>query len=143
MPPKSGVRMGLVVRTVWVESWQMQCCGTPFRIGERISWTLARVQDDLFLEDLLGVDRASTITDCEDHHDVAPNPDESPTEGEVRTISAVFCDYRPDPARPGPGLFPVAGTGDVQARDSVDGWEPETEVRKLIGYLVEVAVPIT
>ena len=29
--------------TVWVDSWQMQCCGEPFCRGSQVAWTLARL----------------------------------------------------------------------------------------------------
>ena len=26
---------------VWVDAWQMQCCGDPFAVGSSVEWTLA------------------------------------------------------------------------------------------------------
>jgi hypothetical protein len=30
---------------VYVQDWQQQCCGTPFAVGDRVSWHLAFDQD--------------------------------------------------------------------------------------------------
>jgi hypothetical protein len=29
-----------MIMTVWVGSWQMQCCGEPFHLGSQVAWTL-------------------------------------------------------------------------------------------------------
>jgi hypothetical protein len=26
--------------TVWVDSWQMRCCGEAFHVGSQVAWTL-------------------------------------------------------------------------------------------------------
>ena len=31
---------------VYIEDWQMQCCGIPFRIGDNINWTVIEYGDD-------------------------------------------------------------------------------------------------
>jgi hypothetical protein len=37
--------------TVYVEDWQMQCCGTPFKIGDSISWTVIEYSDSIGYRD--------------------------------------------------------------------------------------------
>lgn len=39
--------------TVWVDFWQMQCCGEPFRTGDQVAWTV-RATDPDWLEVMLG-----------------------------------------------------------------------------------------
>ena len=36
--------------TVWVDSWQMQCCGEPFRVGSQVTWTLGAADQDWLRE---------------------------------------------------------------------------------------------
>ena len=32
--------------TIWVDGWQMQCCGEPFRLGSQVAWTLRAADPD-------------------------------------------------------------------------------------------------
>jgi hypothetical protein len=32
--------------TVLIESWEMQCCGTPFKIGDTVNWTVFELEGD-------------------------------------------------------------------------------------------------
>ncbi len=41
--------------TVWVDSWQMRCCGEPFRVGSQVAWTLSGADPD-WLGAMLGAD---------------------------------------------------------------------------------------
>jgi hypothetical protein len=87
--------MGL---TVWVGSWQMQCCGEPFSVGQPVSWTLGDADQD-WLMTMLGADAQVTVDAAEEHHDGLP--EETPrTTGIVSRIAAVHCRY----ARAGPAL---------------------------------------
>ena len=45
LPP---TRLWLMIMAVWVNSWQMQCCGDPFRRGSKVAWTLRDVDSDWF-----------------------------------------------------------------------------------------------
>ena len=38
---------------VWVDEWQYACCGDPFTVGDRVTWTLGAA-DLAFLAPLLG-----------------------------------------------------------------------------------------
>lgn len=38
---------------VWMDSWQYQCCGKDFRVGDEVSWTLVW-EDDPWLSSILG-----------------------------------------------------------------------------------------
>jgi hypothetical protein len=37
---------------VWVESWQLQCCGEPFEVGAAVSWRLTTDSKDFILRAL-------------------------------------------------------------------------------------------
>jgi hypothetical protein len=56
---------------VWVEGWQMECCGESFRIGSTVSWTLTETDPEL-LETILGEERAAEIPFTEEHHGTEP-----------------------------------------------------------------------
>ena len=87
--------MGL---TVWVDSWQMLCCGEPFSVGQQVSWTLSDADQD-WLMAMLGADAQVTVDAAEEHH--GGLPEETPrTTGTVSRIAAVHCRY----ARAGPAL---------------------------------------
>lgn len=56
---------------VWVASWQFQCCGTPFTVGERVEWVLQGTPPGgrfgRFLADVLGRHAPAPVelTTCE------------------------------------------------------------------------------
>ena len=81
---------------VWLDSWQMQCCGGKFSVGDRVSWTLVPEPDLEFPESVLGKARAALVTHREEHHGglAAGAPT---TSGVVRSIQAVSCRYAPGP----------------------------------------------
>ena len=60
--------MGL---TVWVDNWQMQCCGEPFSVGQQVSWTLGDVDQD-WLMAMLGADAQVSVDAAEEHHGGLP-----------------------------------------------------------------------
>lgn len=41
-----------MMATVWVDDWQYQCCGTPFAVGDQVSWTLTADSDDFLVRAL-------------------------------------------------------------------------------------------
>jgi hypothetical protein len=65
--------------TVWVEFWQMQCCGEPFRQGDRVAWTV-RATDTDWLEVMLGTHAQPGVDAVEDHHGGVPEGT-APTRG--------------------------------------------------------------
>lgn len=46
--------------TVRVDSWQMQCCGEPFRRGSQVAWTLGPAGSD-WLKTMLGPHGRQTV----------------------------------------------------------------------------------
>lgn len=55
---------------VCVEDWQIQCCGSVFRCGDRVSWTARAVvaADREQLAQWLGTVEAQRVTHREEHH---------------------------------------------------------------------------
>jgi len=60
--------MGLVSLTVWIDDWQMQCCGEPFQVGSVVTWILDPKPEAGYLTAVLGEDEASRVTHYENHH---------------------------------------------------------------------------
>lgn len=123
---------------VWVDDWQMQCCGEPFAIGDEVSWTL-RDPDTEWLELVLGNDLAGSIDQAEEHHG-GVGEDVTHTRGIVAAIHTVHCRYAPISGGADTALYPVAGSGVVDAVRSADGWIPDRGELKFAGYLVQLTV---
>ncbi len=132
-------------RRVFVESWQWQCCGEPFAVGDTVTWIVAPNVDREWFTNLLHDDAAMPITDVEDHHSTEQGEIERIT-GTVGAIDAVFCQYAPKPAGPQNSLYPVPGTDVFEPRTRADGWEHEDHRgpsegdrwRSFVGYLVSL-----
>lgn len=125
--------MGLAV---WVDDWQMQCCGEPFRIGSEVAWTVSEA-DGRWLDRMLGLDAQATVEAAEDHHGLLP-ADTPTTRGTVARIRAVHCRYAPKPGADPRALYPVPGSGIVSDIESADGWTPDQGDARFVGYLVEL-----
>src|SRR4051794_13560809 len=85
------------VLTVWMDAWQMQCCGEPFNVGSQVSWSLAADPGREFLAIVMGDDVAATVTHREEHHGCDPRDNAPKTDGVVRSIQAVRCRYAANP----------------------------------------------
>jgi hypothetical protein len=120
--------------TVWVDSWQQECCGTPFAIGSEVTWTLTDATGrDL---DLLFASSERIVVDgVEDHHGYAP--DDAPvTVAAVTTIRAVQLRYTAaDEER---AHRAVPGSARLIALHRSDG--EEMRAAGFAGYVVEIVV---
>jgi hypothetical protein len=124
------------VRRVWIDDWQMQCCGEPFAIGSRVTWTTYPISERDWFAGFLDAATAAAITDHEDHHSSTADPSHVRS-GAVRSIDAVFCRYR----RRGKTMSPIEGSGVLLPRTSADGWEdddPSDDGLRFVGYLVDL-----
>jgi hypothetical protein len=122
--------------TVWVDNWQLQCCGEPFTIGSTVSWTLREADTD-WLTAVLGAETAASVDAAEEHHDnmTASTP---PTSAKVVRIDAVHCRYNP-PEGHDRTRYPAEGSGTLTVVTSADGWTPDRGELKFVGYLVRLA----
>lgn len=103
---------------VWVDAWQMECCGEPFAVGGDVTWPLDGDPDRDWLEAALGPAAARRVTHAEEHH---PDGEDLPqVTGRVVAIARSWCDYRPDPDD-GRVLHPVAGSAVLSVVDRSDG----------------------
>lgn len=122
--------------TLWVDAWQMQCCGEPFRLGSQVAWTVGEAGPD-WLEAVLGAEASPGVDGAEEHHGGIPENTE-PTRGVVTRISAVHCRYAPRPGGDSRTLYPVPGSGVLTDVDSADGWIADRGEERFAGYVVRL-----
>ncbi|MFE7410696.1 DUF6578 domain-containing protein [Streptomyces laurentii] len=121
--------------TVWIDGWQMQCCGADFVPGDLVSWTLLEVEPEDYA-DIVGGERADEIDFREEHH--GQEEGHTPTSVEVVSIAAVHCRYEVSPGASDKVSHPVPGSTVLVPVEKADGRaDPRTGVR-FAGYLVTV-----
>jgi hypothetical protein len=125
-----------VDKTVWVDGWQLQCCGRSFTIGSTVTWTVDD-PDTEWLTTVLGPDITATIDAAEDHHTDA-GPDKVTLTGTVRSIKTVHCRYAPDPDSAPRTLYPVPSSGIATDVRRADGLTPDQDGLRFAGYLVHL-----
>ena len=92
--------------TIWVESWQLECCGDPFKVGFEVCWTVCPAAEE-DLAHRLGPELARAVTGLEEHHG---GENTRPVTGTVRSIRAVCLEYAPRFGEDPRMLYPVRGT---------------------------------
>jgi hypothetical protein len=112
----------------------MQCCGTPFAIGDQVTWMLSSTPDLDWLSGIFGPEQARQITHAEDHHG---QQDVVATRGHVVDIAAAFCGYTEHPWGQGTELRHVSSSGELHPLTEADGWDGAPEGRLFLGYVVE------
>lgn len=129
--PKQAGYIAEVRWNVWVDEWQMECCGDPFHVGSTVTWTLAPA-DREWLTRALGEETAATIEWGEEHHD-EPTAAHITVEAQVKHISAVHA--RHVKAEGDTYLHPTEGV--LTPLTSADrSPPPPSDDRDLIGYIV-------
>lgn len=145
MPTVRGMSLGFrrlcdtaVVAVVWYASWEMECCGKPFAVGDVVEWNLMPVPDGEWLQPFIGSDLAAQVTHQEDHHDQEDGV--SVRRARVLSIRCAFCRYAPAHGGEERALYPVAGTAEIVSAQRVDGREGGVLGADLYfnGYLIEV-----
>lgn len=136
VPLLAGCDDVLVSVLVWVQAWQMQCCGDPFAVGDDVDWTLDDQPDKEWLKAALGADAAARVTYSEESHG-GLSDDAPTTRGRVLTIRTAHGRYTATPSG-GRTLYPVPGSGLLTGANSVDGSESDISESRLNGYLVEL-----
>ncbi|MFD8814822.1 DUF6578 domain-containing protein [Streptomyces sp. NPDC059627] len=150
---------------VFYEDWQMECCGTPFSVGDEVAWKLVAYGAEARRENA----GYGAETWVENHG----GPDR-PTTGRVHAVALVHEEYRfhrtdPVPVAPeegegdgegagvvlrgtGRGLEAVPGTLTLEPVDSCPRWFGEADlgtvdglrrVRRTCGALVTLDAPDT
>lgn len=127
--------MGAVV---WYADWQMECCGEPSELGDRVTWTVEEADDREWLVAALGPDRGARVTHLEEHHAQDASRLLTMT-GFVTKIAGAWCAYGPrhvgdDDSYPIPGserFVDLCGSHDVEGQpasgQSFNGWLVELD----------------
>jgi hypothetical protein len=122
--------------TVWVDSWQMQCCGQPFHLGSQVTWTLGNAGTE-WIDAMLGAQLQRPVDAAEEHHGGVPE-DTVPTQGKVVRIAAIHCRYAPQSDSGPRNLYPVPGSGVLTDVESANGWTADRGDERFVGYLVQL-----
>ncbi len=117
---------------VWIDSWQMECCGEPFTTGSRVTWTVAEPDTD-WLASVLGHDEAAAVTHAEEHH----GNELTSVEGVVQRIRAVHYKSAPKAYGDPRHLYPVEGSATIRQVVSADG-RYQVDDMDFGGYLVDL-----
>lgn len=126
----------LMVIRVWVDEWQMACCGDPFHVGGGVEWTLLTESGAENLPDVLDVDTVDSINYRQDHHGDAPE-DAPTTRGTVRRICIVTCQFGQIVGRPREH-FLVPGSGQLDEVSSSDDLERAPDGFHRPGFIVDL-----
>lgn len=113
---------------IYYESWQFQCCGNPFSVGDKVEWTCILPQDYKNAHGIL-------LDFEEEHHGFA-------THSIVGTVTKIIVERSEFPKGKKEVWYHKAQT--IQEEISrADGWEcdkkdDETTERTVWGYIVEL-----
>ncbi|MFD4370748.1 DUF6578 domain-containing protein [Streptomyces sp. NPDC058486] len=121
--------------TVWVDDWQMQCCGESFAPGDVVAWRLLEADPEDYA-DIVGSERAEEIDFREEHH--GEGEGRAPTSVEVVSITEVHCRYGVPPGAKERVNHPVPGTTVLVPVKEADGWAKARPDVSFTGYLVTV-----
>ncbi|MEU5214690.1 DUF6578 domain-containing protein [Streptomyces sp. NPDC020807] len=118
--------------TVWVDGWQMECCGESFAVGGVVSWTLLRADPEDYA-DVVGAEAARGIGFREEHH--LGHEEGEAVSVEVVAIVEAHCAYAP---RPGGGRTyePVRGSHVLVPVRRAERWVEERPGSRFVGWLV-------
>lgn len=118
---------------VWVDDWQMRCCGKTFASGDTVSWNLLEVDPEDYA-DVVGDERAIGINFREEHH--GQEGKQTPALLEILTITEVHCRYAASPDSTTNVQGPVPGTTELVPVSEANGWAENRPDVSFVGYLV-------
>lgn len=121
-------------KIVVYEGWEMECCGTPFKIGDSISWPVFDADDPTAL-DHMGVDHVDYY---EEHHSGEPDNDMSPLyrlTGTVASIRLLYCRYERESKR---SKFMIPVEGKLVDSDNAEQWNKDIDNYSFRSFIVGV-----
>ena len=119
--------------TVFYEIWQMQCCGKPFAVGDRIKWV---VTNDT--EDILSAVNLGKIDYCYEAH---TNKGRFwALQGKVERIFILYQKYEPEKNKPN---FSVPVQGKLIEVHRVQDSEKDKDGMEACAFLVEISNFVT
>jgi hypothetical protein len=111
---------------VWMDAWQLDCCGVPFQVGSEVHWQLRPPTDVAWLDVVFPPGVAATVGAVEDHHGGSPL-----TTATVLSIATVHCRFGPKP---------VAGSGVMAQVAAAQKWTSDKGDKRFAGFLVRARV---
>ncbi|MFJ4106693.1 DUF6578 domain-containing protein [Oerskovia enterophila] len=113
----------------------MQCCGTPFAVGDDVEWGVSHGGHDEVLEDIFDEASAPQCFGSEEHHG---DVDET-IQGRVTAIAVVRAQL--EQAAEDPRMCGTSkGTGTADPIRRANGLEGERDDHRLFGYLVDIDI---
>jgi hypothetical protein len=114
--------------TVWIDSWQMQCCGTPFKIDDKIKWTALKWEFEKPVVDVGNIDFY-----YENHAE--SNDNLFDIEGIVSEIFAIHFVYKLNTET----RVQIAISGKTVPVNEADGWDKDmSEEMQFSAYYVKL-----
>ncbi|MFB7755685.1 DUF6578 domain-containing protein [Streptomyces sp. NPDC056121] len=119
--------------TIWVDDWQIQCCGENFTPGDVVSWQLLEIDPEDYAG-VVGSERAAEINFREEHH----GQEEGKASALLRvlTVTEVHCRYAVPSGSTSNVQHPVPGTTVLVPVKGADGWADARPGVSFAGYLV-------
>lgn len=119
---------------MWLDAWEMDCCGDPFAVGDTVEWTVAS-PDPAWLLRVYG-EEAGGLTDVVDRHETRDACYE--LRGVVRRIRAGHVHLVPSSPGQGGRVLPAGGVlRDVR---QATRFAPAPSGREHSGFLVDLEV---
>ncbi|MFJ8723052.1 DUF6578 domain-containing protein [Streptomyces sp. NPDC093269] len=129
---------GGMTLTIWVDDWQIQCCGENFTPGAVVSWQLLEIDPEDYA-DVVGSERAAAINFREEHHGQEEGKASTPLR--VLTITEVHCRYEVPSDSTSNVQHAVAGTTVLVPVREADGWADARPGLSFAGYRVTAERP--
>lgn len=107
---------------MWMDHWQMECCGVPFHTGSEVQWQLRPATGLEWLDVVLSPGVAATVGAVEDHHGGSPL-----RAATVVSIATVHCRFDPQPVR---------GSGAMAWVQTAERWTSDDGDQHFAGFLV-------
>ena len=114
--------------TVFYEDWQMQCCGDPFKIGDKVEWLVISQPKPTFMIDVGNIDY------CYEAHE----PNSSILKELTGTVVAIKHLYRQLSPSPENEKWLECTKELLVDATSATGWEQTADGMCIGGYVVTV-----
>jgi hypothetical protein len=117
---------------VYIEDWQMQCCGTPFRIGDNINWTVIEYGDGFR-------DQQYKPDFYYENHGSAQSEQIYKLTATVVSIKACYytLEYRPIEGKEDCQMGHLIYANSVDVTEA-DGWDDDIDGLRFGSYIVEL-----
>lgn len=116
---------------IFYDLWEMECCGTPFKIGEGVDWLVRNIDG---IKDTIEVDNLDYIYDA--HNDDWENIYK--LKGIVKTINIYYEEFEIKEVEGRNMLVPIPKTSIIVNTNSSDDYEEEMDGLKASAYVVEL-----